>query len=398
MIISPPALARKAARILAAAAVALSLAGLAQEDSAEAQAQQEALQRLRARIDAVQQGLERDRSRQDDARRKLETTERRLVNLNVELRRLRKRINEQTAQLRKTTAERAAAETALRRERAVLGQQVRASYIIGQHGKAKLLLTQDGTSRLSRVMTYYDYLNRARAGRMRDIQTQAEALAAAEARLKVETTELQATRSQQLGTLTALEGLQAERQQIVRELNEHIAGGETELARLRQEERDMQSLLKELHSALADIPADLGSKPFVRLKGKLPWPVSGRLLAAYGQPKAGGALKWNGVWIAGREGAPVRAVARGRVAYVGWMHRYGLITVLEHEGGYYSLYGHAQSVAVAVGDWVQAGDTIAAVGNTGGHLRPGLYFELRKGTDAVNPSVWLRRRTATAKG
>lgn len=397
MIISPPARARKAVAFLAAAAVGLSL-GLAAGEDEDSQARQEALERLRARIAAVQQDLERDRSLQDDARRKLENAERRLVNLNGELRRLRKRIHSQAAQLRKTTAERAAAESAVVRQRAALGRQIRAGYIIGQHGKTKLLLSLDGTARLSRVMTYYDYLNRARAGRMRDIQANAETLAAAEARIKTETAELEATRSQQLGTLAALESLQAERQQMVREINERIAGGETELARLRREERDMQRLLQELQTALADIPPDVGAKPFIKLKGKLPWPISGRVLASYGQPKAGGVLKWNGVWIAGREGEPIRAVASGRVAYVGWMHRYGLITVLEHEGGYYSLYGHAQTVAVGVGDWVQAGDAIAAVGNTGGHVRPGLYFELRKGTDPINPAFWLKKRTRTARG
>jgi murein hydrolase activator len=67
------------------------------------------------------------------------------------------------------------------------------------------------------------------------------------------------------------------------------------------------------------------------------------------------------------------------------MHRYGLIAVLEHEGGYYSLYGHNQNVTVAVGDWVKTGDLIASVGATGGHEKNGLYFELRNGADAVNP-------------
>jgi len=64
--------------------------------------------------------------------------------------------------------------------------------------------------------------------------------------------------------------------------------------------------------------------------------------------------------------------------------------VLEHEGGYYSLYGHNQGIAVAVGDFVQTGDVVSSVGATGGHEKNGLYFELRKGTDPVNPKPWLR--------
>jgi septal ring factor EnvC (AmiA/AmiB activator) len=66
--------------------------------------------------------------------------------------------------------------------------------------------------------------------------------------------------------------------------------------------------------------------------------------------------------------------------------------VLEHEGGYYSLYGHNQAANVSVGDWVQPGDVISSVGATGGHDKNGLYFELRKGTDPINPRVWFKTK------
>src|SRR3546814_5500854 len=93
---------------------------------------------------------------------------------------------------------------------------------------------------------------------------------------------------------------------------------------------------------------------FTSLKGKLPWPVRGALLAQYGEAKAGGRLRWNGHWIAAREGAPIQAVAQGRIVYVGWMHRYGLIVLIEHDGGYFTLYGHCQTADVQLGDSVRA--------------------------------------------
>jgi septal ring factor EnvC (AmiA/AmiB activator) len=77
--------------------------------------------------------------------------------------------------------------------------------------------------------------------------------------------------------------------------------------------------------------------------------------------------------------------------YVGWMHRYGLIVLIEHEGGYFSLYGHCQSAAVAAGDAVRAGQVIAAAGDSGGHEQTGVYFEIRKGSEAINPAQWLAR-------
>jgi septal ring factor EnvC (AmiA/AmiB activator) len=374
--------------VLAAAALLTSVAAGAAADPLKNNAEQ--LDKLRSRMQALRQSLEQDRGAQDQLRNELQASEQRLVNILADLKTLRRRIAEQTAQLRKTATERAENEAVLRRNRSILSRQIRAAYVIGQRGQTKLVLNQDRSQRLSRVMTYYDYLNRARASRIGAVLEQVKELETLVQKLKAETLALEATRNRQQGTLTALEAARAERGDMLKTIAARIKGGEGELQQLRSDERELVRLLEELRSVLADIPANLGSKPFAALKGRLPWPLKGRLLARFGNPKAGGQLKWNGLWIAGNEGDPVKAVARGRVAYVGWMHRYGLIVVLEHEGGYYSLYGHNQSVTLNVGDWAKPGDAIASVGATGGHEKPGLYFELRKGTDAINPRPWLR--------
>ena len=87
----------------------------------------------------------------------------------------------------------------------------------------------------------------------------------------------------------------------------------------------------------------------------------------------------------------MHASARGRVAYVGWLSSYGLIVVLQHDKGYFTLYGHNSAVSRTAGEWVSAGDVIAQAGNTGGYERTGLYFEVRKGTEPMDPKDWLGR-------
>jgi septal ring factor EnvC (AmiA/AmiB activator) len=383
---------RNGARIIAArtGAFLLLACGLALAAGAERPEQSaEQLEKLRSRIQAVEQSLDADRSRRDELRAQLEESERRYAELSATLGGLRAQIAEQTTRRRRTEQQRREIDAELQRQKQALARQVRASYVIGQRGQTKLVLNQDGGQRLSRVMTYYDYFNRARARHIETILDQVQALAALAEQLRRETAELDETRGRHEGTLAALEALRGEREGMVERLRRRIAGGEEELNQLQADERHLTRLLREVRKTLADIPAQLGGPPFAKLRGKLPWPLKGRLLAQYGQPKSG-RIKWNGLWISGPEGASVKAVAAGRVAYTGWMHRYGLIVVLEHEGAYYSLYGHAQSVDVAVGDWVQPGDVIAAVGATGGHDRNGLYFELRKGTDPVNPAAWFR--------
>lgn len=379
------------ARIIAAL-LALGAAGAGAQDALRQNTEQ--LEKLRGRIQTLERALESDRSKQDELRTQLEDSERRTAALTAELGELREQIAQQSARRRRTEQQRRETQAQLDRHKESLARQVRASYVIGQRGQTKLALNQDGGQRMARVMTYYDYLNRARAKRIEKILDQVQALAALSDKLKRETAELDVTRSRHEGTLAALEALRTERQGMVERLRERIAGGEEELHQLQADEKHLTKLLRELRKTLSDIPVDLGAKPFARQKGKLPWPLKGKLIAQYGQPKAGSRLRWNGLWIAGPEGASVKAIAPARVAYTGWMHRYGLIAVLEHEGGYYSLYGHNQSVTVAVGDWVQPGDVISTVGATGGHEKNGLYFELRKGTEPVNPAPWLKARAA----
>jgi septal ring factor EnvC (AmiA/AmiB activator) len=127
------------------------------------------------------------------------------------------------------------------------------------------------------------------------------------------------------------------------------------------------------------------------LKGKLPWPVSGRLAGEYGQPREGGTVKWTGVLIEASQGTPVRAIYRGRVAFADWLPGLGLLLVLDHGDGYMSLYGHNQSLLKEPGDSVSPGETIARIGDTGGQARPALYFEIRAKGEPVNPHDWIKK-------
>jgi len=103
-----------------------------------------------------------------------------------------------------------------------------------------------------------------------------------------------------------------------------------------------------------------------------------------------GSLRWRGLFLSGREGEAVKSVFRGRVVYADWLRGFGLLLILEHGDGYMTLYGHNQSLHQDVGDWVEAGEAIASVGNTGDIPRPGLYFEIRHHGEPADPLKWCR--------
>ncbi len=129
--------------------------------------------------------------------------------------------------------------------------------------------------------------------------------------------------------------------------------------------------------------------PFVNRKGQMTWPTDGRLLRKFGESKADGRLRWDGVLLATGAGSEVLAVHHGRVVYSDWLPGMGLLVVLEHGDGYLTLYGHNQDLIMEVGEWVTPGTVIAHVGDSGGQPVPGLYFEIRKNGAPVNPSHWV---------
>jgi septal ring factor EnvC (AmiA/AmiB activator) len=174
------------------------------------------------------------------------------------------------------------------------------------------------------------------------------------------------------------------------ELSKQVSTVNQELVNLKREEQAVESLVADLARVMQDFPVD-ATQSFDRMRGKLPWPVPGRVTAHYQQQHAMSApgIRWNGEMIETARGAKVRAPYFGRVVYADWLQGLGLLLIIGHSGGYMTLYGHAEVLYKSVGDWVAPGDVIAALSDTSG-AAPQLYFEIREGRKTVDPRVWLK--------
>ncbi len=122
------------------------------------------------------------------------------------------------------------------------------------------------------------------------------------------------------------------------------------------------------------------------------WPLDGSIVQKFGSRHTLGDLTWEGVTISGNAGADIKAVHHGRVVFADWFSTSGLLLIIDHGDGYMSLYAHNQDLFKTVGEWVAAGEVIAAVGNTGGNRDYGLYFEIRHNGKAENPTLWFMAR------
>ena len=124
------------------------------------------------------------------------------------------------------------------------------------------------------------------------------------------------------------------------------------------------------------------AQPFVRQKGRMPWPVEGNILYGFNQKRPDTRLSWPGIFIQSKPGIPVKAVHDGRVIFADYMRGYGLLTIVDHGNDYLTLYAHTEWVLKNEGEVVLAGETLAVSGQSGGQSKPGVYFEIRKKRDS----------------
>jgi septal ring factor EnvC (AmiA/AmiB activator) len=285
-------------------------------------------------------------------------------------------------------AEKQAREKQLADNREALAGQMRAAYLIGRQEPLKLLLNQRDPQLAGRMFAYYGYFGHARAGQIKLIEDDVARIAQLQEELEAQDAQLAELEKQQRVQLAALEQARTQRSHVLADLEAQSKSRAQSLERLRSQQAGLEKLLRELRTAMERYPVE-GNDAFARLHGKLAWPVSGHIVARYGDARAGG-VHWDGVLVATERGTPVKAVFEGRIIYADWLPGLGLLAIVDHGDGYLSLYGHNDRLYKAAGEHVAAGDTIAAAGDSGGSSRPELYFEIRKAGKPVDPRPWFR--------
>lgn len=288
-------------------------------------------------------------------------------------------------------AERAELAGALQAQREVLARLVRAAYAAGRHEQLKLLLAQDQVGAMGRALAYHRHVQADRARRVQGVLTELDALAALTAEVQRQQAEVAAAAAAATAALAALEAERETRRQALAAIEAEFKTREARIAALGRDQRAVEALLAELRDAIADIPKQLDDdRPFASRRGQLPLPVDGgRVLERFGDALPGG-LQSDGVRFAVARGTPVRAVAPGRVVYAEWLKGYGLLLIVDHGGGWMSLYAHNDTLRRGVGDWVGQGEIVARAGDSGGAALPALYFELRRSGQPVDPRGWWR--------
>jgi septal ring factor EnvC (AmiA/AmiB activator) len=369
----------------------MTAAGMPVEEGA-IESRREDLEKIEGRVETLERDLVARRGSRAVLTAELEQYERDIADLALAGHQLAAMIQAQQEALAELQGRLQAEREALDGERSALSGLLRSAYALGRGDRIRLLLDQEDSIRLSRIMSYYGYLNRYRVARIEAVIERKRRLEALTREAADETARLASLAARQEETRGRLARAQAQRSALLEELEHTIASAEERVAALRAEAQGLRSLLEQLERQAAALPeADISQAPIGDQRGRLDWPVPPtELTARFGTSKGEGGQLWDGVLISAPEGTEVRAVHYGRVVYSDWLRGFGLLTIIEHDGGYMSLYGHNQTLLKEPGEWVSPGDPIALSGSSGGLHSAGVYFAIRHRGKPLDPQRWCR--------
>ena len=335
------------------------------------------------RLEKTLKAIRKERSSLESA---LQVNEKTIDSLHREIHAIEQQLQEGHSSLKKFSSQRQALVKEKNAGLQAMTVSLRSVYMAGQDSPFKLLLNLEDPGAIIRILTYQRYFSDAQRSVIHDLRNTIDRLTVLENSIATTNRQLEASYNQLINRRNRLTTRSKERQQLLARLKQEEGGKNRQLNTLEQQQKELEQLI----AAILDLKAPAGfDRPFIKARGKLPWPVKGRVTHWFGQRRVDDAAPWNGLFIQVAQGTTVKAPWHGQVIFADWLKGFGLLMILNHGNDYMTLYAHNQTLLRNIGDWVSAGDDIAETGATGGNNDTGLYFELRKNGEPVDPSPWL---------
>ena len=364
----------------------------------------EKIERERKTLEQLKDKIEEKRKRADEAEKKRESVFQGIQSLDERLLRHRqdhhdisKKLRKKDREIEDITEQLGTMRTSIQERRDAILARLRVQYMEGRFGYVKALLAADSYGDFQRRRQYlsavsqkdYELLGAFRADMARMEQAERQR---AEARAG-----MVAFKESIEKKLTDIRVLQKEKKVYLTKITQEKDSYNRAVEELERSASRVDSLLRELETrrrALASRPPTAPTLPR-GTKGALPWPADGQIISFFGRqkhPTFNTYVQRKGIEIRTREGSFIHAVMPGTVVYADWLKGYGLVIILDHANGFFSLYAHASKILAKAGEQVAAGHPIGETGDTGMIGENTLYFELREGAEPVDPLHWLAKR------
>lgn len=355
--------------------------------SAEPQSPEEAeqqIQKLKAELKSLNTWLEQTQSEKSNVEDQLEEKEKSINQLIKRIKELQESIKKSDKQIKDLAHQQRNLKLEMSQQNDQIAAQLRAVYRSGEQEGLKFLLDGRSPEETTRMIRYNRYVSQARQSLINGYSIQADELASIEKNIRTKRAQQAREEAQLAQEKSSLAKGQQEHKLILAKLNKDLKVGDSRVKSLQRDQKQLETLLEKLNAALLESPVFDENVAFSQLKGKLAKPLS--KLTVEKRVNYGG-----GIVFAGKLGDSVKAIYNGRVIFADWLRGFGLVIILDHGQGYMSLYGYNQSLLKEVGEWVNANDTLATVGNSGGQSIPGLFFSIRHNGTPINPLDWVAR-------
>ena len=369
--------------------------------SAAYASQHEELENLRKRIATMQREIDKTSESKSEAADALRESERGISDSNRKLAELAGQLHTADMKLNGLQTQEQQMSRDLEIQQKQLGKLLYQQYLGGKQEYLKLLLNNQNPNQANRDLQYYQYIARNRAAWLSALRGNLAALNTVSTATREQQTELKSLRAEQSAQKKTLEKEQRARQQMLGKISQQLRLQRREISRLQRDENRLAQLVDRLTKMLAqpkskslfrndNLPdSRFDGSPFDQLKGKLALPVKGEVTNQFGAQRPDSTVQWKGLFLRTSAGQAVKVVAAGRVVFADWLRGFGNLLIVDHGKGYMSLYGNNETLYKQVGDVLRGGDTVAAVGNSGGNEDSGLYFELRHESKPLDPMKWL---------
>lgn len=380
------------------------VAGWGASSSAASDPIAEKIERERKTLEKLKGKIEEKRKRAEAAEKKRESVlqgiqslDERLVRTRQEHQDISKKLRKKDREIETITEQLRAMRDGIQVRRDAILARLRVQYMEGRGGYLNTLLASNSYGDVQRRMQYLSAVSqkdfellssfRADVASMEQIERQ-RAQARAGMMIYKESTEKK---------LSDIRGLQKEKKVYLTRITREKESFNRAAEELERSAARVDSLLQELETrrrALAMRPPTAPGIPR-NTKGALPWPADGQVVSFFGRqkhPTFNTYVQRKGIEIRTTEGSFIHSVMPGTVVYADWLKGYGLVIIVDHANGFFSLYAHAAKILAKVGEQVAQGHPIGETGDTGMIGENTLYFELREGAEAVDPLQWLAKR------
>ncbi|GHA14412.1 hypothetical protein GCM10008090_25240 [Arenicella chitinivorans] len=379
------------------------------------QTYRKSIDRIGGEIKQISRNLNANKKLLKTERDELLAVEQKLVKLKTQINEVAKEITRRQAEIESLDEKIAAAREDQQNHRDVLAKLLLSRYKQGRRDYVQKVLNQENPYAVGRLANYHYYFTEAIQQRYSELETLIGQSQALHTEHQKALSDLVSKREEQSQLQSQWQTSQRERAATVEKLNRKVGDSTEKLVQLKKDRARLNSLLTQIAKQAAEMrrldaerqkqaaeqarqqgkqvtrverPAVDGG--FLKQRGRLTFPVSGAVKTRFGSRLPESGMRSDGMFFNTPEPKQVRSIFRGRVLFADFLKGYGLLMIVDHGDQHISLYGHNEVLYKRVGDMVDTNEVIGKTGVTGGLKSPGLYFEIRKNADPVDPAVWCQ--------